>query len=159
MADVDWVGRVGGLRQWASGPERAPHKPLLLLYALGRFQAAPESGLRYTDVEEDLAGRPVAAPEEAGAAPVAAPYARWHTTQVFRGWAGGQRAGSGGSAAAPHSPMARSTSPGAMTRQVRGARTRLRAPRNAGPAAVWRRCRWIRPRSRPSTPTSSCSSR
>ncbi|MFE9334587.1 phosphorothioated DNA-binding restriction endonuclease [Streptomyces sp. NPDC006925] len=53
---MDWVERVGGLRQWASGPERAPHKPLLLLYALGRFQAAPGSGLRYTDVEEDLAG-------------------------------------------------------------------------------------------------------
>ncbi len=56
MVDVDWVERVGGLRQWTSGSERAPHKPLLLLYALGRFQSAPESGLRYTDVEEDLAG-------------------------------------------------------------------------------------------------------
>ncbi|MBQ1119705.1 phosphorothioated DNA-binding restriction endonuclease [Streptomyces sp. B15] len=51
----DWVARVGALRQWTSGHERAPHKPLLLLYALGRFQAAPQSELRYTEIEKDLA--------------------------------------------------------------------------------------------------------
>lgn len=33
---------------------RAPHKPLLLLYALGRFQADAEGELRYSAVEGDL---------------------------------------------------------------------------------------------------------
>lgn len=35
--DVDWVGRVTSLNQWRRGGVRAPHKPLLLLYALGDF--------------------------------------------------------------------------------------------------------------------------
>jgi putative restriction endonuclease len=35
---VDWVARVTGVRRWTRGQERAPHKPLLLLYALGHFQ-------------------------------------------------------------------------------------------------------------------------
>ncbi|GEB48947.1 phosphorothioated DNA-binding restriction endonuclease [Streptomyces cacaoi] len=52
----DWVARVGALRQWGGGGERAPHKPLLLLYALGRYRDDPDGALRYSDVEEDLAG-------------------------------------------------------------------------------------------------------
>ncbi|GLX53228.1 HNH endonuclease [Streptomyces hygroscopicus subsp. hygroscopicus] len=51
---MDWLGRVGKLRQWARNGTRAPHKPLLLLYALGRFQEDAEGGLRYTAVERDL---------------------------------------------------------------------------------------------------------
>lgn len=35
---MDWVERVAEVRRWTRGGERAPHKPLLLLYALGRFQ-------------------------------------------------------------------------------------------------------------------------
>ncbi|MBL1099051.1 phosphorothioated DNA-binding restriction endonuclease [Streptomyces coffeae] len=51
---MDWVERVRTLRQWSGNGVRAPHKPLLMLYALGRFQQAPEQDLRYTEVERDL---------------------------------------------------------------------------------------------------------
>ncbi|MFD6415016.1 phosphorothioated DNA-binding restriction endonuclease [Streptomyces sp. NPDC060194] len=51
---MGWVERVAGLRQWSRGGVRAPHKPLLLLYALGRFQRDGEGELRYGAVEEDL---------------------------------------------------------------------------------------------------------
>ncbi|NSC23584.1 restriction endonuclease [Streptomyces albus subsp. chlorinus] len=54
-ARTNWVERVSALRQWTSGEERAPHKPLLLLYALGRHQSEPERALRYTEVERDVA--------------------------------------------------------------------------------------------------------
>ncbi|WP_200258123.1 phosphorothioated DNA-binding restriction endonuclease [Streptomyces sp. HSG2] len=51
---MDWLERVATLRQWTKGGARAPHKPLLLLYALGRFVADSEDELRYSAVEEDL---------------------------------------------------------------------------------------------------------
>ncbi|WP_346176620.1 phosphorothioated DNA-binding restriction endonuclease [Streptomyces cuspidosporus] len=51
---MEWTERVRTLRQWSQNGERAPHKPLLMLYALGRFQRAPGEALRFTDVEADL---------------------------------------------------------------------------------------------------------
>ncbi|MFH8991288.1 phosphorothioated DNA-binding restriction endonuclease [Streptomyces sp. NPDC017940] len=51
---MDWLERVARLRQWSRDGARAPHKPLLLLYALGRFQADAEGELAYTAVEADL---------------------------------------------------------------------------------------------------------
>ncbi|MEV7865546.1 phosphorothioated DNA-binding restriction endonuclease [Streptomyces sp. NPDC088124] len=51
---MDWMERVGSLRQWTSNGVRAPHKPLLMLYALGRFRHGPERALRYSDIERDL---------------------------------------------------------------------------------------------------------
>ncbi len=45
--------RFETLRQWGSGGERAPHKPLLVLYAIGKLLRG-ERWLRYADVEEDL---------------------------------------------------------------------------------------------------------
>ncbi|MEE1931165.1 HNH endonuclease [Streptomyces sp. TRM 70351] len=51
---MDWLGRVRGLRRWARAGERAPHKPLLLLYALSRFQRDAGAALAFTDVERDL---------------------------------------------------------------------------------------------------------
>ncbi|MFI6287098.1 phosphorothioated DNA-binding restriction endonuclease [Streptomyces sp. NPDC051018] len=53
---MDWIGRVGRLRQWAQNGQRAPHKPLLMLYALGRFQREPGRGLRFSEVERELQG-------------------------------------------------------------------------------------------------------
>ncbi|MFE0739129.1 restriction endonuclease, partial [Streptomyces sp. NPDC058855] len=53
---MDWLERTAKLRQWARGGARAPHKPLLFLYALGRFQQGAEDELRYSAVEEDLKG-------------------------------------------------------------------------------------------------------
>ncbi|MFJ4695336.1 phosphorothioated DNA-binding restriction endonuclease [Streptomyces sp. NPDC088766] len=51
---MDWLERAANLRQWSRDGARAPHKPLLLLYALGRFQADAEDELQYTAVEADL---------------------------------------------------------------------------------------------------------
>src|SRR5690606_2003482 len=51
---MDWLERTAQLRQWTRSGTRAPHKPLLLLYALGRFQQDAAGELRYSAVEEDL---------------------------------------------------------------------------------------------------------
>ena len=45
--------RFDKLSIWKKGDQRAPHKPLLILYALGKWQAG-QSVLRYVDVEKDL---------------------------------------------------------------------------------------------------------
>ena len=51
----DWLSKVAGIRQWERGGKRAPHKPLLLLYAFGRLQAAGRNDpLAYVDVEAPL---------------------------------------------------------------------------------------------------------
>ncbi|MEV0660052.1 phosphorothioated DNA-binding restriction endonuclease [Actinomadura luteofluorescens] len=53
---MDWVERVTGVRRWSRGGERAPHKPLLLLYALGHFQRCGDAPMFYSEVERHLAG-------------------------------------------------------------------------------------------------------
>lgn len=53
---MDWVERTARLRQWTRSGTRAPHKPLLFLYALSRFQQDSDDELRYSAVEEDLRG-------------------------------------------------------------------------------------------------------
>ncbi|WP_329381862.1 HNH endonuclease [Streptomyces sp. NBC_01351] len=51
---MDWLERTAKLRQWTRSGARAPHKPLLFLYALGRYQQDAHGELRYSAVEEDL---------------------------------------------------------------------------------------------------------
>ncbi|MEU5086112.1 phosphorothioated DNA-binding restriction endonuclease [Streptomyces sp. NPDC021356] len=51
---MDWLERAAKLKQWSRDGVRAPHKPLLLLYALGRFQADADDTLPYSAVEADL---------------------------------------------------------------------------------------------------------
>ncbi|OLZ68586.1 restriction endonuclease [Streptomyces sp. IMTB 2501] len=51
---MDWLERTAKLRQWSRSGTRAAHKPLLFLYALGRFQQDADGELRYSAVEEDL---------------------------------------------------------------------------------------------------------
>jgi putative restriction endonuclease len=51
----EWLGRIAKIRTWSRGKERAPHKPLLLLYALGRLQRFGHSEMTYVDAEPDLA--------------------------------------------------------------------------------------------------------
>ena len=53
---MDWVERSAQLRQWTRCGTRAPHKPLLFLYALSRFQQDADDELRYSAVEADLQG-------------------------------------------------------------------------------------------------------
>ena len=43
------------LRQWGNGGERAPHKPLLALYAIGKLLRGEDRLISYTDnIEENL---------------------------------------------------------------------------------------------------------
>ncbi|MFF2726920.1 phosphorothioated DNA-binding restriction endonuclease [Streptomyces sp. NPDC058008] len=51
---MDWVERTAELRQWTRSGVRAPHKPLLFLYALSRFRRDADDELRYSAVEDDL---------------------------------------------------------------------------------------------------------
>lgn len=52
---MDWVERVTRVRRWTRGGERAPHKPLLLLYALGHFQHHGDEPIIYSAAERRLA--------------------------------------------------------------------------------------------------------
>jgi putative restriction endonuclease len=51
---MNWVERVAGIRRWTRQGERAPHKPLLLLYALGRFQREGGRPIPFSSAEADL---------------------------------------------------------------------------------------------------------
>jgi len=53
MTADDFRAHIGTLNTWSAGGTRAPHKPLLLLYALARFADGTEQ-LRYNDVESRL---------------------------------------------------------------------------------------------------------
>jgi putative restriction endonuclease len=50
-----WLDRVRSIRVWSRRGVRAPHKPLLLLYAIGRFAATGDRTMRFAEVEDDLA--------------------------------------------------------------------------------------------------------
>lgn len=50
----DWLERILNVRRWAQGGKRAPHKPMLMLLALGRLQATGSSRLAYVDAEAVL---------------------------------------------------------------------------------------------------------
>ncbi len=51
----DWLVRVGLIRQWSRQGERAPHKPLLLLYSLGRLRQTGTTRADYSEAEPTLA--------------------------------------------------------------------------------------------------------
>lgn len=46
--------RVASIRQWTRNGERAPHKPLLLLYSLGRLQRTGTTEVTYLEAEPAL---------------------------------------------------------------------------------------------------------
>lgn len=54
MPDAPWLDRVAGITQHRANGGRAPHKPLLILLALGSFQRNGTSVLAFTDIEEQL---------------------------------------------------------------------------------------------------------
>ncbi|MFF0775878.1 phosphorothioated DNA-binding restriction endonuclease [Nonomuraea wenchangensis] len=51
---MDWIERIAEIRRWTRGGERAPHKPLLLLYALGRFQRDGNRPIPFSAAEAEL---------------------------------------------------------------------------------------------------------
>ncbi|MCY4142991.1 MAG: HNH endonuclease [Gammaproteobacteria bacterium] len=54
MNEQELLKRLRSLTVWQRFGERAPHKPLLLLYALGRLLNHAERLVSYTDVKSDL---------------------------------------------------------------------------------------------------------
>jgi len=52
---MDWRDRFDSIRRWQRGDARAPHKPLLLLYALGHHQRHGDAPISYGDAEAHLA--------------------------------------------------------------------------------------------------------
>lgn len=54
MNGNDLKHRIENLSIWKKGDQRAPHKPLLLLYALGRMQNGENRFIPYQEVKEKL---------------------------------------------------------------------------------------------------------
>lgn len=54
MLKEDWIARVGAINQWSRNGVRAPHKPLLLLYAIGKLASTGSSEVAFADAEESL---------------------------------------------------------------------------------------------------------
>jgi putative restriction endonuclease len=50
----EWLQKVGSIRRWSRNGERAPHKPLLILAALGQLQQTGSSTLRFLEAEAKL---------------------------------------------------------------------------------------------------------
>src|SRR5437870_2436213 len=56
MAEATTVlERFDQLAIWHRGDQRAPHKPLLILYALGRWYRRERNDIPFSDVNRDLA--------------------------------------------------------------------------------------------------------
>jgi putative restriction endonuclease len=51
---AEWLQRIERIRTWRRAGERAPHKPLLLLYLLGRLQRDGTSEVSYEAAERPL---------------------------------------------------------------------------------------------------------
>jgi putative restriction endonuclease len=48
------LNQFDGLNVWSRGGQRAPHKPLLVLYALGRWQRGDRADIPFRDADPDL---------------------------------------------------------------------------------------------------------
>ncbi len=54
MQKEDLIKAIRKLKIWQKGDQRAPHKPLLILYALGRLSRDEPQIMAYSDVWQDL---------------------------------------------------------------------------------------------------------
>ncbi|NKY98236.1 phosphorothioated DNA-binding restriction endonuclease [Nocardiopsis alborubida] len=52
---MDWTQRLGSVKRWTRAGVRAPHKPLLLLYALAHHQRHGNAPIVYSEAEARLA--------------------------------------------------------------------------------------------------------
>jgi len=50
----DWLGRIAGIKQWSRNGARAPHKPLLILYAIGHLANHGTSQVTFRESEQPL---------------------------------------------------------------------------------------------------------
>src|SRR5215831_5086356 len=53
-ASENVLNRFDKLNVWSRGDQRAPHKPLLVLYALGRWCRGDTSAVPFREAEHDL---------------------------------------------------------------------------------------------------------
>jgi hypothetical protein len=56
MAAAPILDRFSRLNVWSRGDQRAPHKPLLVLYALGRWARGETADIPFQQVDADLTG-------------------------------------------------------------------------------------------------------
>ena len=54
MTPAELTSLFDGLNTWASGGQRAPHKPLLVLFALARWARGETKEIAFTAAEADL---------------------------------------------------------------------------------------------------------
>jgi putative restriction endonuclease len=54
MSSLSVFERFRRLNTWRREGEQAPHKPLLVLYALGRWHTARQGRIPYADIDRDL---------------------------------------------------------------------------------------------------------
>jgi putative restriction endonuclease len=54
MSHEALLSQFDKLNVWSRGGERAPHKPLLVLYALGRWSRGETADIPFADVDRDL---------------------------------------------------------------------------------------------------------
>ena len=55
LTDHEVLDRFAGINVWKRGEERAPHKPLLILYALARLQRGEPRLVRFDELEAPCA--------------------------------------------------------------------------------------------------------
>jgi len=54
MNKTELIKRIDNINIWKKGNQRAPHKPLLILYAIGRHLMKKENMISYRDVDRDV---------------------------------------------------------------------------------------------------------
>ena len=86
MADNDVVARLTSLRQYQGDGKRAPHKPLLVLLALGHMQSTGSSATPWSLVEERLGAMlaEFGTPGRQGSTSAAYPFTRLRADGVWQ---------------------------------------------------------------------------
>src|SRR4051812_42094938 len=54
MTNEEILKAFDGIRVWQRGDRRAPHKPLLILLALGRLARGEKPSVEFSEIEEKL---------------------------------------------------------------------------------------------------------
>lgn len=54
MTRDEFINRFFGIKVWKKGDRRAPHKPLLILYALGQWERSQRRSIAYQEVDSVL---------------------------------------------------------------------------------------------------------